>query len=103
MYSLSQEAIDYITEHKKEFDDPAIVIFERTYKGCCGPPQTIIGVTLYEAEELKKIKDLIELNSEEYDLKIFVEKVVYDKLKEGLIDVMGFGPFRRLTLVESEQ
>ncbi|MHA1820446.1 MAG: hypothetical protein ACTSU2_00385 [Promethearchaeota archaeon] len=58
---------------------------------------------MFEEDKLKEIDDLIELEKTESkpeDLKIFIEKDLKSKINEDIIiDCLGFGPFRRLSLI----
>lgn len=101
MFKVSTEASEFVSSQKEESNiaNPAVVVFERTYSSWCGP-RTYVGVQVEEQNSLKGHPELTEVTEKNVDFDIFVTNDLYSELRNNAsIDLMGFGPFRRLSLV----
>lgn len=100
MIEISESAKEFI-KNQAEFNEPTIIIFEREYQSWCGT-RKYIGVEVVEKEKIEKYPQFKKVKSNIDDIEIFAEEGILSQISNNIkINVIGYGPFRRLGLAYS--
>ena len=95
---ITKKAQQYMQEQAKQYENPALVVFERVYRGWCGT-EVINTVVLAEKKQIGDVNAFEEKKMENLEFPLYLDKKLISMWDTTKVDLVGWSSFKRLALV----
>ena len=97
---ITNNACEFIKQETSTFNyDPAVMVFERVFQGCCGQSKAVTASLVDKKMLVNDSEYVIIKNGSQCLVPIWIEKNLQYLVDKSIIDVAGWSTFRRLIVI----